>query len=896
MAREYSPFGIFSMRQDLGSHDTPSGRVSPTRPVQESVDTHLSLVAAKQTNQTKAVQDMKRKLDEKTRECQSLSEQIVKLKEYNHECMVAMKKEKEAMRDEMEAIVNKRRQQHDKDRTEMSALLTELRKEVSSLKAELEKERLGKQTGEVVLREEIRRLKDEHGKLDRQAEAYKNDANRSLNEMEIELDRQAALLVEREKELSLKDDQIVQAKKEVAMMRENLEKVAKELVARNKERDMAAMRKSKATEMDNRRISNELAALVEEKKEWTKHEFQLKEEILVVKSHWDKAQATNQELIQEIAGLNARLQAKEEEGRLNQAEVGDLVYQIEILRKENDTIHNTRDRLDNQLRKMHEETHRCEEQMSRMRDRLAEAEDDLTAMQSDRASFSAKVVRAVEAALEEAHRMSDEVDGFSIILREAALVHAPQEQRDEELQLQRKQLQEREAMRREIPPVKHGDEYAAVSLLARLRDELVIAWEDLRVVRSDMKDELSRFDELQLQHAALKEAYVVDREHLASLTTNLNEANAAYAQLQKEKAALEESFKENDAFMVEAVRLSKERDDKRAQLLNEVQQLQDAAAEKDEEVRQAREALEEAEKRLHAVRKENERLSNELWECKTQRGDVDDQLARSKDDASRLQVELEALKRHQGSLQQELAEAKARFHKGDSEAEFQKRQVAEVQQQLEILRKQELELEKENKSLRDENYVLSKQLGEIQARLRQIEHATTAHGSESQILVAQLEDTRDKNEKLRQSRDAADQRATLLEDEKHHLTSTVERLNNEVQALWHSVREATKENVRYKELLHERGVSTSVPQAPQPSPSPLTQAGSILRNVSPGTRGARSPATPSFSLSPGGPGAVGPTGLPQNQETRLRDIEERVSELLSSRILPEMEQWGKRQR
>eukprot|EP01061_Rhynchopus_euleeides_P010188 TRINITY_DN19581_c0_g1_i2.p1 TRINITY_DN19581_c0_g1~~TRINITY_DN19581_c0_g1_i2.p1 ORF type:complete len:840 (+),score=393.34 TRINITY_DN19581_c0_g1_i2:233-2521(+) len=752
---------------------------------------------------------------------------------------------------------------YDRDRKQLSDLLAEARHQGRALTKDSKSQ-------QILSAEKVASLMDEIKRLESLADHSKSDASRAVNDMELKLDKQATYITECEKQLALKDEQVKKAKKEVARATGNLEKVAQELVSRHKDRDTEIMRRQQQYETDARRATDELASLVQEKKDLTRSELQLKEEILLLKVQWDKAQTTNAELMQDISTLTARLDAKGESENITAREINDALQQLDAMKQENNGLHTMNDRLNEQLRMAQEEVVRVSEQASRLRDEAAEIEDNIAHAQRERASAASKVLRMVEATAEETVRLVEEVDAFRMIVREAAIQHAPEEARDMEMELLREQAREAELQtKRNRALVQNGDEHAVLTLSTRLREDIVLAWEDLRVVKSDVKDEISRFNDINAQHIALKEAYVVDREHLATLTSNLNEANSAYAKVQKEKAAMQDSLKEHDNRMQEFVALAHERDDNQAKLLRENKALK-------EEVLDLRGAEQGSvtervqwERRELGLREDIDRLTKLELDSRQQKAELEGLLLSLRDELSRVTAELDEARRRQDNTHTESSDAAARLHEAETSADVLKNRAADLQTRLDSMKAKEDAAESENRTLRDENFQLRHSVEDLRAKMREVESSAMHVSSSQDTLTQQLRNQRGVNDLLKQTRDEADMKVMQLEEEKRVLTATVQDLKKETQALWHSMREASAENDQYRDALQ---ISRMSHPAISPTPSHRT-----VRHPSP---------------SPGHPGHAShtahtiPPGLAAHDNTHvddaLRSIEERVSRLFAT--------------
>ena len=501
---------------------------------------------------------------------------------------------------------------------------------------------------------------------------------------------QASYVAECEKELSLKDAQVKKAKREVADATGNLEKVANQLISRSKERDGEILRRQHQYEADARRASDEMQALTLEKTQLVRDELHQKEENLLLKGQWDKAQTVIAELQQEIQSLTARLEAKGEAENITSREVGDALQQLEGMKQENNTLHGMNDRLNEQLRMAQEEAARSDEQTARLRDEACEAEEGFAGMQRERAAHTAKVLRLVEATMEETSRLVGEVDAFRMVVREAALQHAPEEARDMEMEILREQGREADlhAKRQQQGGslVPHGDEAAVATLLARLREDIVIGWEDLRVVKSDVKDEISRFNDLNAQYLALKEAYVVDREHLATLTANLNEANTAYAKVQKEKGLMQESLREHDDRMKEFVSLSNDRDDNQARLLRENGTLKEQLQAVHDAERSKTETRAEWDRNELHLREELDRVTKMEFDQRKEKVELEDIVMSLREDLRRAQRDLDSSRRTQDSSATDSGETQARLAEAAATNDALRTQLTELQIRVEKLK------------------------------------------------------------------------------------------------------------------------------------------------------------------------------------------------------------------
>ena len=672
----------------MGTYGASSGRVSPQRtqvcvcfcirmrehntaphhpplPPLQSVDLQFSQVVSQKQNIQKDMEALQLELDSKTRENADLHSKMRSLEDDR----VRLTREKQQLNLDRDEEARRLHGESERGRNQLSDMLKQLRQQVSTLESDKKSKALlhaqemqelqeaNKRLDNLVCNmichrsfpppplpphahathtlptRTVRHLKEpiKHGEERHGVEARRtgkcHPLSRTPHKQLPTATAQETFVAECRKEIALKDEQVKKAKKEVARMTTTLEKVAKELVSRNKERDADILRRQQQYELDARRAGDELASLVQEKRDLTKNELQQKEELLLLKAQWDKAQTYTAELAQEIAGLNVRLEAKDEAERICMREAADAVEQLELLKSENNDLHAMNDRLNEQLAAAQEAAARAEERADRLHDDAVDTDDGMAALQRERAAYASKVVRMGEAAGAETERLVEEVDRFRLLVREAAIQHAPTEARDVEMELLREQGREAEQQqqqrKRALAPVQHGDEHAALALLQRLRDDLVMAWEDLRVVKSDVVDEIQRFNDLNAQHLALKEAYVVDREHLATLTTNLNEANAAYAKVTKERGILQDSLKEHDERMQEWVALSNDRDEHQAQLIRDNKNLKEDLDRTRQQTGASLQEKLELERLVHTVREENERLARLEYDARAQRNDYE---------------------------------------------------------------------------------------------------------------------------------------------------------------------------------------------------------------------------------------------------------------------------------
>ena len=197
-----------------------------------------------------------------------------------------------------------------------------------------------------------------------------------------------------------------------------------------------------------------------------------------------------------------------------------------------------------------------------------------------------------------------------------------------------------------------------------------------------------------------------------------------------------------------------------------------------------------------------------------------------------------------------------------------------------IYPQQESAAEAENREMRDENFKMRRNLEDAQSRHRETEALAAQRSSGQETLSHQLHSQKGVNDLLRQTRDESDKKVLHLEEEKRHLTVTVQDLKKETQALWHSMREASAENDQYREALSiTNGAGRGAPLG-----------GVHHAAVSP------TPSRPYFPSPVTTPGAS--VGFPSVQDTAkvddaLKNIEERVSRLVST-INPEIASWQTR--
>ena len=660
-------------------------------------------------------------------------------------------------------------------------------------------------------------------------------------------------VVEAEHVAAQKDEQMKNAKKEVAMLRESLEKVAKELVNRSKDRDGEIMRRQQQHELDARRMADELQSLIADKKELSRIELQQREEIIVFRDKFEKAKITNAELAQEIGSLQERLTAKEENDNIYQREIDDTMEQMELLKQENNSLHSQTDRTNEKCRLLQEEIQRLEENMGRVRNNVAEGEEELTAFHRDRATFASKMRGGIESAVEETRRLVQEVDDFRMQVRESVIMHAPEEARDVEMELLREQQRERDNHQRATAPLPNGDEHSSITLVGRLREDLIISWEDLRVIRSDVKDEVSRMMDLYNQHHALKDAYVVDREHLATLTINLNEANAAFSKLQKEKQILQDALRDQDSWMKDAVKTTNESNIAREQLISENDRIKTEL----NRIEDQGTDVDNLERSLIAVRTENERLHKDLVLSKHEKSDIEDVAAEDRQKLARMRNEFESMKIASQSSCEGEKMLRDEVFRASSDRDLYKEQTRKCQNELQEFKHAS---ESENRQLRDELFDLKRLNTSSAEKLAEYERRFEKLGTDSEALERQLRSQRGVQEDLMITRDEADQKVVFLEEEKAQLNNTVSHLKRGVEAMWSSMKEAKSDDSR---------------QLPVGSSTP--------RDQSPLTRMQHSPAiTPVRGIS---------HRAHSTQEDDLKDIEDRVLNLLGARK-SEMSSWS----
>eukprot|EP01063_Lacrimia_lanifica_P017454 TRINITY_DN2453_c3_g1_i1.p1 TRINITY_DN2453_c3_g1~~TRINITY_DN2453_c3_g1_i1.p1 ORF type:complete len:906 (+),score=443.96 TRINITY_DN2453_c3_g1_i1:78-2720(+) len=852
-----------------GSPPRPPAPLPFNRAATAAVDLQFGQVVSQRSLHDKEVDDLRASLKDKEKAMRDLQDRLAQVERQNDDLRRSGARKEEALKDEKSAGLAAYKAEFDAERKELSELLAQARTQVRTLTGDLKSK-------QITHLEEVRHLQQENKRLEMIADQCKNEANRTINALELELDKQTSLMAELEKQLKLKDEQVKKAKKEVQRMTESLEKVAKELVARNKERDEELLRRQHQASLDAKRSSGELASLMQEKREMVRSEVRLKEEVLLLKAQWDKAQTAKAELQEDINGLQAKLEAREEAEGITGRELADTLAQLEAMKQENNRLHAMVDRLNEQLHASAEGSQLSEEALSKLKNEVLEQETKLAHCERDRAAFAAKMVRLTEATAGEAQRMLNEVDDFRVAVREAAVQHAPLEARDVEMELLREQVRERERHAKVPPaaPLHHGDEHACVALVNRLRDDLVVSWEDLRVLRSDVGDEQARFGDLHMQHAALKDAYIVDREHVATLTTNLNEANAAYAVLQVEKQKLQETLACHEQLINECADIGKERDAQQMKILRE----NDALKEELGVHRKTRDAADDA---VAAARAQVEDAEAGVAQAKLAQNaaedakkDLEAAVHELTKEARKLKQELAEEKEARAAVQQKGDDRVSALHRAETDAEVVKRQLRDKAQAMDDLHEKARCAETENKALQDENYRLRDTVKGFEARLGQIEEAGQRDAPTSQLLSTELHGQLRANQQLRGLQDEADAKIQGLELEKRQLGATVSELKKEVQVLWRGMQESNTENHHYREALR-----TLPPQSVS----------------APRDRRAASPAATPVSMGYSGrAGAHATPGGEQrySQEEALRSVEERVMSLLSSRGA-EMALWDR---
>eukprot|EP01062_Namystynia_karyoxenos_P002790 TRINITY_DN10989_c0_g1_i2.p1 TRINITY_DN10989_c0_g1~~TRINITY_DN10989_c0_g1_i2.p1 ORF type:complete len:949 (+),score=393.55 TRINITY_DN10989_c0_g1_i2:85-2931(+) len=866
---------------------------------QQSVAYHLTRVATHNKSRDAQLERGREELERKGRQCSELEAQVAQHKAYAKQLKDRLEQEVASARAEVDDIVNKKQAQHDADRRQLSDLLGKLRAELAEARAEAQEERALRERLQGQQADAVGRVAAERDRVAQQADALQQSSSRRLNEAQMELARQGAALAEAEREAAEKDRLCRQAQQETSAMREHLERVARELVSRNRAGEEEVRRRVQDWNEERNRLMTELAAVVEDKRDWHAQELRLKEEILVLKAHWDKAQAHGEEQAMALSAAEARVKVLEEEGRLAAQEIRDLTEQVATVRGECDQLHEARARIDKELRRAGEELAHSDEQLRALRDELQETSDDVTAAQRDRNAFAAKMTRSTEGAREELRALVSVVDGF----REAVFEHMAAEQRAAEPP-QRAELAETERAAAEAwaAPGPQGEELAAAALSARLRDELAVAGEDLRLVRADVADELARARDLARQHRALQDAYVVDREHLESLTTSLNEANAAYARLTAEKQVLEEGYAKHDAAMAEAVRLSQERDEQRERLLGEVRELREALSSKGHTDDSLQQLLQEQEQRLQAARDEAGRLAGDCADLRRAKAEAGERMGELEAELRRAEAQGAALRADLKRAEEARDAALARAARAEGDSKFQEQHSGGAQREVGALRGQLRAAEDENRQMRDELARLCASAQRLQTRCRDLEGAHRSTTAQQEQAEQWLESARVTADAMREARDGADRRTAELEASESRLQRTVGELRREADTLWHALETAQVEcDARARAMADTRERSPRAPPSPEPVRS-LSPGGQL------GTSGAgmllRSPVA-AASPMPGHYDHLSPSGRagsPQSaarltgdggsvrsrrrlaQEERLREIEQRVSGLLATRV------------
>eukprot|EP01062_Namystynia_karyoxenos_P052164 TRINITY_DN4150_c0_g1_i1.p1 TRINITY_DN4150_c0_g1~~TRINITY_DN4150_c0_g1_i1.p1 ORF type:complete len:859 (+),score=348.46 TRINITY_DN4150_c0_g1_i1:94-2577(+) len=478
---------------------------------------------------------------------------------------------------------------YDEERRESASTLEQLQRQLDAHRRAAEDSARARAVGEqeaARLRDELGRAVQERDRIDQQAEVFQRTAQRSLSDLEQELERQVGVVAVKEQEVAVREQQMREAKQEVAAMREHLERAAKELISRDRDAAAAAQRSTAVREEEGHRLKAELAALEE-------GDRQRRGELSAMQQRCEEAQQHNQELVRELVALSHRVKLAESEADTLRDELTDMTAQRDAAAGCARDEGVARGSAEREARRLSEVCTDLDQQLRRCRDELEDRVRELGKCQGERAAFAARTVRAAEAAGEELRRLCDEADCCRSALRERIIAGLPPPQRQAEEELRVSDERERASRRLRAAGVageaqrQGGDEQAVSALLARQRDDLTAAWEDLRVIRADVSDEMARSAELARQHRALQEAYVVERDHLGSLTRSLEQANASCAKLAEEKRALEESHMRNDQWMHEAVGISRQRDAHRDAMLGELDELRQQIAQRD----RAREAM-----------------------------------------------------------------------------------------------------------------------------------------------------------------------------------------------------------------------------------------------------------------------------------------------------------------
>ena len=106
------------------------------------MDLQFNHVVSQRQHFDKELEDMKRLLDVKSRECDELNDKISKMSEYCEQDKTRLSQEKERLKDEHAADLAREQAAFDRDRKELSDLLSEQRNQVRLLTKEAKSQQI----------------------------------------------------------------------------------------------------------------------------------------------------------------------------------------------------------------------------------------------------------------------------------------------------------------------------------------------------------------------------------------------------------------------------------------------------------------------------------------------------------------------------------------------------------------------------------------------------------------------------------------------------------------------------------------------------------------------------------------------------------------------------------
>ena len=133
--------------------------------IQQAVDMQFTQAVNQRRNLDKDIDDIRRKLEIKANECNKLQDQLNYMHSTTDQYKDKLAREKEILKDEHAGDIQRLKAEHDSARNESNDMLQQLIQQVKKQKAELEQRNLSKQSSELTLTEEIRRLQQENARL-----------------------------------------------------------------------------------------------------------------------------------------------------------------------------------------------------------------------------------------------------------------------------------------------------------------------------------------------------------------------------------------------------------------------------------------------------------------------------------------------------------------------------------------------------------------------------------------------------------------------------------------------------------------------------------------------------------------------------------------------------------